>query len=68
MVGVPLSSSAQPDGIGLFHREATESLPMATVVVAMSSTNGAWRPAGAANEIGLVESMALRPNVGTIAT
>src|SRR5213594_3850719 len=54
VVGVPASSSAQPDGIGVFHREATESLPMATVVVAMSSTNGAWRPAGAANEIGLV--------------
>jgi len=52
----------------LFQREATESLPMATVVVAMLRTNGAWRSAGAANEIGLVESIALRPNVGTMAT
>ena len=34
----------------------------------MSSTNGAWRPAGAANEIGLVESLGSRPNVGTMAT
>src|SRR5947208_1064216 len=57
VVGRPRSSSAQPAGIGFPQREATTSLPTATVVVAMSSTNGAWRPAGAANESGLVLSM-----------
>ena len=33
----------------------------------MSSTNGAWRPAGAANESGLVLSIPFRPKVGTAA-
>ena len=42
-------------------------MPIATVVVAMSSTNGAWRPAGAAKEIGFVLSMPFRPKVGTAA-
>jgi hypothetical protein len=67
VVGSPLSSRAQPAGIGFFHRDATDSLPMATVVVAMSSTKGAWRPAGAAKEMGLVLSFGARPKVGTMA-
>ena len=67
MVGWPRSSSAQPSGIGFPHREATTSLPTATVVVAMSRTNGAWRPAGAAKESGLVPNIACRPKVGTAA-
>ena len=67
VVGSPSSSSAHPDGIGLPQRLAMRSLPKATVVVAMSSTNGAWRPAGAAKEIGFVDSLGARPNVGTIA-
>ena len=66
-MGSPPSSSAQPEGIGLPQRLAMRSLPKATVVVAMSSTNGACRPAGAANEIGFVDSFGARPNVGTIA-
>src|SRR2546429_8934885 len=67
VVGSPSSSSAHPDGIGLPQRLAMRSLPKATVVVAMSSTNGAWRPAGAANEIGVVERFCARPDVGTTA-
>ena len=67
MVGRPVASRAQPSGIGLAQRAATDSFPMATVLVAMSSTNGYSRPAGAANEMGLVLSMDCRPNVGTTA-
>jgi len=68
VVSSPSSSSAQPAGIGLFQRLAMRSLPKATVVVAMSRTNGACRPAGAANDSGFVEIFASRPNVGTMAT
>src|SRR2546429_9226844 len=67
VVGSPSSSSAHPDGIGLPQRLAMRSLPKATVVVAMSSTNGAWRPAGAAEEIGVVDSLGARADGGTIA-
>ena len=67
VVGRPLGSSAQPAGIGFAQREATWSFPIATVLVAMSSTNGASPPAGAATDSGFVPRSGLRPKVGTVA-
>ena len=64
-MGSPSVSRAHPAGIGLPQRSATDSLPSATVLVAMSRTNGYSRLAGAASEIGFVPSMAWRPWVGT---
>jgi hypothetical protein len=52
----------------LFQREAIVSLPTATVVVAMSSTNGACRAAGAARLSGLVPIIGFLAKVGTMAT
>ena len=68
VVGRPSASRPQPSGIGLFQREAIVSLPTATVVVAMSRTNGVWRAAGAAKLRGLVPIMGFFAKVGTIAT
>jgi len=48
-------------------RDARTSLPIATVEVAMSSTNGRLRPAGAANAIGLVPKRGSAAKVGTVA-
>jgi hypothetical protein len=55
-------------GVGFPQREAMESLPTATVVVAMSSTYGLWAPARAATLIGLVPSIGFRAKVGTMAS
>lgn len=54
VVGRAWASSPQPSGIGLPQRETIVSLPTATVVVAMSRTNGMWRAAAAARLSGLV--------------
>src|SRR5215469_6859395 len=46
---LPSPSTTHPDGSGLWLSLYTRTFPAATVVVAMSSSNGALRLAGAAN-------------------
>ena len=64
----PSPSTTQPGGSGQPFRSCTLILPAAVVVVAMSSTKGWLRPAGAAKAIGFVPSTGTAPRVGTMLT
>ncbi len=65
---LPSPSTTQPAGSGLWLSLYTRTFPAATVVVAMSSSNGALRFAGAANASGFVPMTGSAPNVGTMVT
>ncbi len=65
VVGCPSRPTAQPRGMSSPLRFATSTLPSATALVAMSSTNGARPPVGAASAIGLVPSAGFFARVGT---
>ena len=63
--GRPSASIAQPSGSSRPSSQARRSLPMATVLVAMSRQKGGLRRAGAAKAMGLVPNIGSRPRVGT---
>src|SRR3989442_12207998 len=63
---LPSPSTTQPDGSGLWFSLYTRTFPAATVVVALSSSNGALRLAGAAKASGLGPMTGSAPQVGTI--
>src|SRR5206468_9967432 len=61
-------ATTQPGGSGLWFSLYTRTLPAATVVVAMSSSNGALHFAGAAKASGFVPMTGSAPKVGTMVT
>ena len=67
VVGLPVSSTAQPSGIASPFWAAVRILPRATWLSAMSTTMGGCPRCGAANPIGLVPYSGCLPPHGAIA-
>ena len=63
-MGLPSGARAQLSGMDLPSFRARAILPLATVLVAMSSTRSGYLPEGTATVRGLVPNMALAPPKG----